>query len=105
MRKDCIYISGKISGTDLEKTKQKFIKAQSYLYNKAYVENTEVDVVNPTLLDLTFKDSWLKCMIICLWHLLYCNSIYMLKDWKESDGACLEYWVAKKLGFKIYYQK
>jgi hypothetical protein len=105
MKKDRIFISGKVSGTDLEETKRKFKQAQYDIYLLCRPEWKSFSVCNPTQLGLTFKDSWLKCMIICLWHLLHCNSIYMLKGWKESDGACLEYWVAKKLGFKIYYQK
>ena len=105
MRKDRIFISGKVSGTDLEETFTKFLKSETEIIRLYIGKGINIRIVNPTKLGLTFKDSWLKCMIVCLWHLLHCNSIYMLKDWKESDGACLEYWVAKKLGFKIYYQK
>lgn len=101
-----IYLSGKISGTDLEKTKIKFSVAHYeintiYRYTHAYFPT----VINPTKLGLTFKDSWLKCMIICIWHLLKCRSIYMLKDWKDGRGAKIEFWIAVVLNYKIIFQE
>jgi len=111
MRKDVIYIAGKVSGADLEETKRKFQEAEDWIWEWLTYEKDDTvfffkiqNIINPTRLGLTFKDSWLKCMIICIYNLLKCNAIYMLSDWKDSDGACIEYWIAKKLGYKIYYQ-
>jgi len=112
MKKDRIFISGKVSGTDLEETKLKFIDAEDYVWDNLTYEKygTELffkvqNIINPIKLGLTFNHLWIYCMLVSIYNLLKCQSVYMLKDWKESKGARIEHWIAKKLGFKIYYQK
>ena len=100
-----IYIAGKTSGTDLAETKQKFQDAEMELYLKFRATLNSWRIINPTKLGLTFKDSWLKYMIVSIWHLLKCRSIYMLKDWRDSRGAKIEFWIAVVLNYKIIFQE
>ena len=34
--------------------------------------------------------TWDECMIECLKCLDSCDTIYMLRDWEDSKGACIE---------------
>lgn len=102
-----VFISGKVSGTDLEETKRKFTSAERVAERYFRIEfgYYPKNVINPTQLGLTNADSWLMCMIVCIWHLLKCNTIFMLSDWKESRGARIEHRIAKFLRYEIIYQK
>lgn len=44
-------------------------------------------------------------MRVCITHLMECDAIYMLKDWKQSRGARLEHFIALKLGMRIIKEK
>lgn len=48
---------------------------------------------------------WLVCMAVCLWHLLGCSYVYMLRNWWDSKGARIEHKIATLLGKKIIYQQ
>lgn len=37
--------------------------------------------------------------------LMECEAIYMLKNWQQSKGACLEHKYAKCVGLKIIYEE
>lgn len=104
-RKTKVYISGKVSGCDLGETFIKFQRAEAAIWFKLFPEMMEWNIVNPVRIGLTEKDSWLKCMLITIYHLLPCSHIYMLKDWKESKGARIERWVAKKMFKTVIYEK
>ena len=99
-----IFISGKVSGMDLEETRRKFFKAEQEIYDHNYFYSLRREVINPMKLGLTFKDSWLKCMLVSICNLLKCKSIYMINDYQDSKGARIELWIAKVLKYKIYYQ-
>ena len=100
MKKDRIFISGKVSGTDLEQTRIKFAWAELDLE-----WNNHIETINPMDFGLTFKDSWLKCMVVSVWKLLKCRSIFMLTDWSKSRGARIEHFIARVLRYHIIYQK
>jgi hypothetical protein len=100
-REQRIFISGKVSGTDLEETRVKFAWAELDInWNKPI----QKDVINPMDFGLTFKDPWICCMIVSIWNLLKCKSIYMINDYQDSKGARIELWIAKKLKYKVIYQ-
>ena len=65
-------------------------------------------VVNPTelyLLDVPLREfPWAICMLVCLWHLAGCSTVYFLRDWKQSRRAQIEHRCAKILRKKIIYQ-
>lgn len=114
-----IYISGKIGEKVLSKaTIDKFRVAQERLLSEGW------NVVNPTSENFqqkakenvlieefkwrTFKDAefdWYAWLLLWDMHaLVLCDAIYMLKDWKESNGATAEYYFAKACGKEIIFE-
>ncbi|HOK13352.1 MAG TPA: DUF4406 domain-containing protein [Candidatus Kapabacteria bacterium] len=92
-----VYIAGKVSGEDTKECKEKFLQAEFALKRKGY------EVVNPTKL-VQSSTEWRQAMIECIRHLVVCDAIYMLNDWKASRGARLEHSIAQDLGLTIMYQ-
>jgi hypothetical protein len=43
-------------------------------------------------------------LLQALYALSQCDKIYMLKNWKESNGAKCEYWFAKGMGIEIMFE-
>lgn len=91
-----IYISGKITGDS--NYKQKFKNAELFLRLAGF------EVVNPADQKITGKP-WAWYMRKDIAQLMECGAIFLLKDWKYSRGACLEYYIAKKVGLGIYKPK
>lgn len=85
------FISGKVSGMPYLVAYGKFADADRKLSKMGY------EVVNPT--NLCKKNwSWLRCMVVCLWHLAWCDCVWQLDNWQDSKGARIEYRWAKFLG-------
>lgn len=88
-----VYISGKITG-DAD-YKQKFKTAQNIL------ESAGFEVFNPAEQEDMGK-SWTWYMRKDIAGLVECDAIFLLKDWEESKGARLEYYIAQQLEMKIF---
>lgn len=97
MPKEIIFISGKITGLNYNYAWHKFAAAEKYLTRMGY------RVINPMCL-CEKGWSWLRCMAVCLWNLLRCDSIFMLENWEYSRGARIEYRVARLLNKNIIKQ-
>lgn len=96
--KSC-YISGKITGESYISCYYKFRTEE-----EAITFSTGRKVVNPMKICKSHW-SWLRCMIVCLWHLItHCDTIVMLDDWEKSKGATIELKVAKLLRYKIIWK-
>lgn len=113
-----VYISGKIGERVIsDATRQKFARAEAMLRAKGY------EVENPASEDYQMAmNSWIDglqvgALTLCeefnrlheimqydFNHLSMCNAIYMLEDFKESDGAELEFNYAKYIGVSILFQ-
>jgi len=93
-----IYISGKVTGLNYYKTYKKFKAAERILRNEGFA------TVNP-MRHVPHGTEWSKTMRICITELLKCDNIYMLKDWKDSNGARIELGIAIRLGYNIIYQE
>lgn len=93
-----IYISGKISGTDLTKTRKRFAAVAKATKRLGY------EPVNPLENGLSEHDSWEAHMLKDIIDLLQCNAIYMLQGWEDSKGACIEHYIATKIGMPIMYE-
>lgn len=93
-----VYISGKITGDD--NYKEKFRKAEEMLKTRGD------DVINPAGKDGLQGDNhtWEDYMRHDIGLLVQCDSIYLLPDWEESQGALLEFYVAAKLGLFIEFE-
>jgi hypothetical protein len=95
-----IYISGKITGLNYQEARLKFFEAAKHCY---YVYKAEV--CNPIqLVHYDENKIWQNYMKEAVIYLCQCDTIYMLDDWKNSDGAIIEHDLAKKLGYEIIYQ-
>lgn len=93
-----IYISGKISGTDLTKTRKRFAAVAKVTKRLGY------EPVNPLENGLSEHDSWEAHMLKDIADLLQCKAIYMLQGWQDSKGACIEHYIATKIGMHIMYE-
>lgn len=93
-----IYISGPI--TKNPDYKQDFMNAEAEL-NRMF--HHKADIINPVFLTTVKNGSWEFYMRVCLKALADCDTIFMLKGWRRSKGARLEYKIAKKLNMKVLY--
>lgn len=92
-----IYISGKISGIEAD-AENIFRQAAIHLTSKGF------NVVNPMTIKHDHDLSWLNYMKTDIIALMECDSIYMLSNWTDSNGAEIERRLAKNLGMEIIYQ-
>ena len=92
-----IFIAGKITGD--EHYKVKFFDAKWRLRKKydgwCVISPTDIDMVN-----LEYEE----CLDITKKIIEHIDIVYMLKDWKNSNGARIEHDYAKSLGKKIVYE-
>lgn len=85
MRKERIYISGGI--TQVSDYQRNFDKAEEYV--KLKYPRTEV--INPTMVKLPESCTHEDYMKICIPLLELADTIYMMRGWEKSKGACIEY--------------
>ena len=99
MKKKLIYISGQITGLDINVSKQKFKDAEKFIEKEM-----EADSLNPfDICEQSDDKTWLDYMRADIKELVDCDAILMLDNWKESDGAKLELIIAQGLKMKVYY--
>lgn len=112
-----VYIAGRITGDPNYRTKFKSAEAvvkEWWFFDRHGVKVAQrrgrfgFEAVNPAeftifgkLLD---RYPWRVAMAVCLFNLLGCSHVYMLKDWKDSRGAQKEHKWAKFFGKEIIYQ-
>jgi vacuolar-type H+-ATPase subunit F/Vma7 len=88
------YISGKITGLELEKVQAKFDGAASL------IANIGMDPVNP----MSWADqskSWADMMKESISNLMDCDAILLLRDWTDSKGARIERYIAQQMNMTI----
>lgn len=93
-----IYISGKISSTDLKETRKCFAAVAKAMKRLGY------EPVNPLENGLSEHDNWEAHIAKDIADLLQCKAIYMLQDWQESKGARIEHYIATEIGIPIMYE-
>lgn len=87
-----IYISGKITGLDLETAKRNFKEVEEIITEMGH------EPINPfNIMPYDPKLTWSDYMAADLKELLDCKAIFMLENWRESKGAKIEYAVAVEL--------
>lgn len=96
-KKERVYISGPITGYDLEERKAVFAEAERKLQEIGF------ETFNPLNNTLPFDTTHEEYMRQDLKTLLNCDVIAMLGDYQESRGARLEYVVALECGLKVIY--
>lgn len=95
-----IYISGKITGIDVQVAQEYFETVEKELVKAGHTPINPMKLV-PYHPDLT----WLDYMKEDLAALLACDAILMLDNWTDSKGARVEHAVAKEFGLQLYYSK
>lgn len=93
-----IYLSGKISGTDLTHTRKRFSSVADKLQSLGY------EVTNPLCNGLSEAAPWEEHIAKDIINLIGCEGIYMLQGWEDSQGARIEHAVAKEIGLKVMYE-
>lgn len=93
-----IYISGPISGLPLETVYNNFTNVEVQLLEQGY------EVVNPLNNGLSTNATWEEHMRADLRLLMECDTIYLLKGYKDSKGAMIEYDLARILDYDIIEQ-
>lgn len=112
-----IFISGRVTGDDhyVQKFEAAEVTVKRYYFFDQHGGKVAAstgrfgyEVVNPTT--LTFLDlplyhlPWSAALVVCIWNLIRCSSVYMLGDWQQSRGATIEHKVAKLFNKHIIYQ-
>ena len=102
MKKQTIYIAGKITGLDPKEARMNFKNAQEYIESA-----TEFFIVkNPMQINAKQNGhEWKDYMLKDIEVLFNCNAIYMLKNWKDSKGARIEHCIAIEMNKYILYQQ
>ena len=93
-----LYISGKISGTDLTHTRKRFSDVADKLQSLGH------EITNPLCNGLSEHDPWEEHMAKDIIDLLQCEGIYMLQGWEDSQGARIEHAIAKELRKVVFYE-
>jgi len=99
MKKQKIYISGKISGLEKEVVTANFAEAERVLNVLGY------DTINPMNSGLNEEYPWIMHMVVDIFNMLRCDGVYFLENYKESRGAKIEYRIARLFRMRILYQR
>lgn len=94
-----IYISGPITGWNIDGVRTRFKAAEATLEMQGY------DAVNPLENGLPEDAPYDEHMKRDLEMLAECDAIYMLTGWERSNGCRIEFNAAVKAGKKITYEK
>lgn len=102
-----VYLSGPITN-DPEHYKEHFSKCANFLKSIGY------DVINPAdpevdKIDLPENvslddEAWIHYIMRDIQIVKDCDVICMLNGWRDSPGANIEYWVAKKYKLKLMFE-
>ena len=89
-----IYLSGPISGYDIEERKVVFSNTAEMLKSNGN------DVFNP--IESIVPKPYSEYIRYDLKQLLDCDAIYLLNGWRDSKGCRIEAQVAKAIGIKVF---
>ena len=104
-----IYIAGKITGLPIGKVIVKFDNAEFILRYKY----RDAEIINPIKLAMELErrrtgnlDNFPSLerhqyLAYSIKHLLDCTHIYLIEDWKDSEGAKLEVELCRYFGIHI----
>ena len=87
-----VYVAGKITGTNKDETIQKFQKAADMLTIMGF------EPINPMSFGINWETTSNKALETCLPYLERADILFMLSDWRSSDGAVkeLNHFIEKK---------
>lgn len=91
-----IYISGKITGLPINEVIGKFQAAELKIRRFGF------EPVSPLRNGLPLEADWADQMGKDIALLLRADAIYMLPDWRQSEGATIEYLIARQRRMRIF---
>jgi hypothetical protein len=91
-----IYIAGKVTGTPIEETTNKF---KSW---KQAIESMGFEAVNPLEVVNNWNTPWEQAMRMCVAALVGCDAVFLLPDWMDSRGALIEQRIAQEMGIPTF---
>lgn len=94
-----VYVSGKISGLNLNEAKLKFFDATVELCGNNHIPVNPFDI----LPDCKGEPTWEDYMRADLKEMLDCDAVYALPCWKDSKGARIEVNLALSVGIPVYF--
>lgn len=97
MKKKC-YLSGPISGKDLDERRKAFKDVQVMLETAGY------DVVNPMENGLPSDATTAQHMKRDIQLLIECDSIFIMNEWNHSQGCYTEFMVATAIGCEVIFE-
>ncbi len=92
-----VYISGAVSSLPYDEAKAMFDEAKEIV--NGYIEMEAVSPLDFDEEDKTKPWEWYMRKDIKL--LMDCDMIYMLPNWRQSEGAKLERELAERLGIEV----
>jgi hypothetical protein len=92
-----IYLSGPISGRHTLEYLSHFNSCEKKLKGT-------YEVINPTKIKHKPPHTWENYMKRDLKSMLECDTIYLLTGWEHSNGARIEFNLAKELGMIIIFE-
>lgn len=96
-----IYISGPISGHDIEERRKEFRKIQTFLE----ICHHDIEVVNPMENGLPAEATTHEHMKRDIELLLTCDMIFMMRKWTHSKGCKVEFDVATAIGLPVLFEE
>ena len=93
--KETIYIAGAITGNS--DYRNNFQKAENHLKECGYDK-----ILNPTVLPDNLE--YEQYMKICFSMIVVSDTVYFLRNWRDSDGATREYYYALSKQKKIVFE-
>ena len=98
-KKPRIYISGPISGHDMEERRKAFKEIQEHLEAQGY------EAINPMENGLPDEADIHDHMRRDIELLMTCDYIYLLKRWTHSKGCMVELEVATSIGLPVFFEE
>lgn len=98
-----IYLSGPISGHDLEERRKAFKYAQDYLESQGYTVFNPMENGLPA--DATTHEHMHRDLAVLTTEEIPFTAIYMMRGWLHSAGCTLEFRVATAIGLEVYFQE
>jgi hypothetical protein len=93
-----VYISGKVTGEEIEACRKKFSAFENLLKNLGCYA-----VINPMNLGIPDAWPWDKSMELCMNVLKEkANCIFLLNDWVYSEGSMKEFYYARNHNYRIF---
>lgn len=96
MKKNRIYIAGKVTGENRLDCALKFSHTAGVLRKHDFLPINPLEVVND------FKCPWQKAMRLTIAEMMKADAILMIGNWRNSKGAMMEYAIAKDLEIPVF---